>query len=383
MHRMPSREEILTALEAVIDPELRRSIVELEMVRAIDVADGRVHVTVSLTTPGCPIRSHFETAVREAVGRLDGVAGVEVAFDVLSDQEKAGLQRKLGRQGGLPEGALAQVSNVICIGSGKGGVGKSTITANLAAALAADGKRVGVLDADVWGYSIPRMFGVGGRPAVSPQRKILPLDAHGVKIMSIGFFVEEDSAVVWRGPMLHKALTQFLEDVDWGELDFLLVDLPPGTGDVSMTLAQLLPQAKFLIVTTPQPVAQKVARRAAEMATKVDLEIAGVIENMAGFVTPSGERFTLFGEGGGQALADELDVPMLGKVPLTMPLREQSDAGTPLVFTDPDDPAAQAVRQAARGVIAMFPLELPILQMAAAAPAGGPSPTGMSLPMAG
>jgi len=380
---MPSREEILTALEAVIDPELRRSIVELEMVRAIDVADGRVHVTVSLTTPGCPIRSHFETAVRAAVGRLEGVAGVEVAFDVLSDQEKAGLQRKLGRQGGLPEGALAQVSNVICIGSGKGGVGKSTITANLAAALAADGKRVGVLDADVWGYSIPRMFGVGGRPAVSPQRKILPLDAHGVKIMSIGFFVEEDSAVVWRGPMLHKALTQFLEDVDWGELDFLLVDLPPGTGDVSMTLAQLLPQAKFLIVTTPQPVAQKVARRAAEMATKVDLEIAGVIENMAGFVTPSGERFTLFGEGGGQALADELDVPMLGKVPLTMPLREQSDAGTPLVFTDPDDPAAQAVRQAARGVIAMFPLELPILQMAAAAPAGGPSPTGMSLPMAG
>jgi len=172
---VPTREQITEALKAVIDPELRKDIVELEMVRAIDVADGRVHVTVSLTTPGCPIRSHFETAVREAVGRLDGVAGVEVAFDVLSDQEKAGLQRKLGRQGGLPEGALAQVSNVICIGSGKGGVGKSTITANLAAALAADGKRVGVLDADVWGYSIPRMFGVGGRPAVSPQRKILPL----------------------------------------------------------------------------------------------------------------------------------------------------------------------------------------------------------------
>src|SRR6478672_2423428 len=383
MDPMPSRDEILKALEAVIDPELRRSIVELEMVRSIDSADGLVRVTVSLTTPGCPIRSHFETAVQQAVGALDGVQPVEVGFDVLSDKEKAGLQKKLGRPGGLPEGALAQVSNVVCVGSGKGGVGKSTITANLAAALAADGKRVGVLDADVWGYSIPRMFGVGGRPAVSPQRKILPLDAHGVKIMSIGFFVEEDSAVVWRGPMLHKALTQFLEDVDWGELDFLLVDLPPGTGDVSMTLAQLLPQAKFLIVTTPQPVAQKVARRAAEMAHKVNLEIGGVVENMAGFVTPSGERFTLFGEGGGQALADELDVPMLGKVPLTMPLREQSDAGTPLVFTDPDDPAAQAVRQAARGVIAMFPLELPILQMAAAAPAGGPSPTGMSLPMAG
>jgi ATP-binding protein involved in chromosome partitioning len=382
MERMPSRDEILKALEAVIDPELRRSIVELEMVRSIDVADGHVRVTVSLTTPGCPIRSHFETAVRTAVGALDGVSRVEVGFDVLSDQEKQGLQRKLGRTGGLPEGALARVSNVLCIGSGKGGVGKSTVTANLAAALAAEGKKVGVLDADVWGYSIPRMFGVAGRPPVSAERKIMPLEAHGVKVMSIGFFVEEDSAVVWRGPMLHKALTQFLEDVDWGELDFLLVDLPPGTGDVSMTLAQLLPQAKYLLVTTPQPVAQKVARRAAEMAHKVDLEIGGVVENMAAFVTPDGERYTLFGEGGGQALAEELDVPLLAKIPLTMPLREQSDAGLPLVFIDPDDPAAQAVRHAARGVVAMFPLELPILQaVAPAAPA--PTPTGMSLPMAG
>jgi ATP-binding protein involved in chromosome partitioning len=382
MNGMPSRDEILKALEAVIDPELRRSIVELEMVRSIDAADGLVRVTVSLTTPGCPIRSHFETAVRTAVGALPGVERVEVGFDVLSDKEKAGLQQKLGRPGGLPEGALAQVSNVVCIGSGKGGVGKSTITANLAAALTADGKRVGVLDADVWGYSIPRMFGVSGRPPVSPERKIMPLEGHGVKVMSIGFFVEEDSAVVWRGPMLHKALTQFLEDVEWGELDFLLVDLPPGTGDVSMTLAQLLPQAKFLIVTTPQPVAQKVARRAAEMAHKVDLEIGGVIENMATFVTPSGERFALFGEGGGQALADELDVPLLANVPLTMPLREQADAGEPLVFTDPDDPAAQAVRHAARGLMAMFPVELPILQ-ATAPPAPVAAPTGMSLPMAG
>ncbi|MGZ4278212.1 MAG: Mrp/NBP35 family ATP-binding protein, partial [Solirubrobacteraceae bacterium] len=343
---MPSRDQILKALEAVIDPELRRSIVELEMVRSIDVADGQVHVTVSLTTPGCPIRGHFQTAVAQAVGALEGVKGVNVSFDVLSDTEKAGLQKKLGRPGGLPEGALAQVSNVVCVGSGKGGVGKSTVTANLAAALADEGKKVGVLDADVWGYSIPRMFAVGGRPQVSPERRIMPLESHGVKIMSIGFFVEEDSAVVWRGPMLHKALTQFLEDVDWGELDFLLVDLPPGTGDVSMTLAQLLPQARFVIVTTPQPVAQKVARRAAEMATKVDLEIGGVIENMAGFVTPGGERFQIFGEGGGQQLADELDVPLLGKVPLTMPLREAADAGTPLQISDPDDPASQAIHQA-------------------------------------
>src|SRR3954452_1698339 len=391
MDGMPSREEILKALEAVMDPELRRSIVELEMVRSIDSADGLVRVTVSLTTPGCPIRSHVETAVQQAVGALAGVQRVQVGFDVLSDKEKAGLQQKLGRPGGLPEGALAQAANVVCIGSGKGGVGKSTVTANLAAALTADGKRVGVLDADVWGYSIPRMFGVSGRPPVSPQRKIMPLEAHGVKVMSIGFFVEEDSAVVWRGPMLHKALTQFLEDVEWGELDFLLVDLPPGTGDVSMTLAQLLPEAKFLLVTTPQPTAQKVARRAAEMAHKVSLDIAGVVENMSGFTTPGGERFQLFGEGGGQELADELDVPLLGKVPLTMPLREQADAGAPLVGTDPDDAAAQAIRQAARGLIALMPVELPIL---AAAPAGTPAspievippgqkPSGISLPMAG
>jgi ATP-binding protein involved in chromosome partitioning len=380
---MPSRDEILKALESVIDPELRRSIVELDMVRRVDVSDGVVAVTVSLTTPGCPVRSHFQTAVAQAVRALGGVTRVDVDFDVLSDTQKADLQRKLGR-GGLPAGALARVANVVCVGSGKGGVGKSTTTANLAAALAAEGKRVGVLDADVWGYSIPRMLGVSGRPPVSAERKIVPLQAHGVSVMSIGFFVEEDAAVVWRGPMLHKALTQFLEDVEWGELDFLLVDLPPGTGDVSMTLAQLLPQAKFLIVTTPQPTAQRVARRSAEMAHKVSLDIAGVVENMAGFVTPGGERFPIFGEGGGQALADELDVPLLGKIPLTMPLRAQSDAGEPLVLSDPDDPAAQAIRQVARGLVALFPVELPILQTAgpAAGPAA-PAPAGISLPMAG
>jgi len=382
---MPTDEQILKALEVVIDPELRKSIVELGMVRSIEQGDdGKVAVIVSLTTAGCPIRNHFETAVAEAVGGLDGVTGVSVSFDVLSDTEKGELQRKLGR-GSLPEGALAQVSNVVCIGSGKGGVGKSTITANIAAALAAEGKSVGVLDADVWGYSIPRMFGVTGRPPVSPERKIVPLEAGGVKIMSIGFFVEEDAAVVWRGPMLHKALTQFLEDVEWGQLDFLLVDLPPGTGDVSMTLAQLLPQAQFVIVTTPQQTAQKVARRSADMANKVNLEVAGVIENMAGFVTPDGERYQIFGEGGGQELADEIQVPLIAKVPLTMPLREQADAGLPLVISDPDDPAAQAIRQAARGLIAIFPTELPMLQAAMpddAAGADGPEPVGMTLPMA-
>jgi ATP-binding protein involved in chromosome partitioning len=381
---MPSRDEISSALERVIDPELRKNIVELGMVRSIDIGEGGVvDVTVSLTTAGCPIRNHFQTAVAREAATVEGVTHVNVAFDVLSSGEKATLQQKLGR-GSLPEGALAQVANVVCIGSGKGGVGKSTLTANIAAALTADGKKVGILDADVWGYSIPRMFGLGGqRPPVSAERKILPLESHGVKVMSIGFFVQEDQAVVWRGPMLHKALTQFLEDVDWGELDYLLVDLPPGTGDVSMTLSQLLPQATFLIVTTPQPTAQRVARRAAEMASKVDLEICGIVENMAGFTTPDGQRFPIFGEGGGQELADELDVPLLGKVPLTMPLREQADAGVPLVVTDPDDPAAQAARSVARGLVALTPVELPVLQAPAPEPIAAPAPKGMSLPMAG
>jgi ATP-binding protein involved in chromosome partitioning len=383
---MPTEDDIRGALEAVIDPELHRSIVELDMVRSIDIsANGVVDVTVSLTTPGCPIKGHFQTTVAQAVSALDGVTHVNVYFDVLDERQKAALQRKLGRGGPLPAGALAQVANVLCIGSGKGGVGKSTLTANLATALAAEGKRAGVLDADVWGYSIPRMYGLGAtRPAVSAQRRIIPLEAHAIKVMSIGFFVGEDEAVVWRGPMLHKALTQFLQDVDWGALDYLLVDLPPGTGDVSMTLAQLLPQAKFLIVTTPQPTAQKVARRAAQMAHKVDLEIGGVIENMSAFTTPSGERFAIFGHGGGQELADELDVPLLGSVPLTMPLREQADGGVPLVIEDPDDPAAQAIRQVARGLIAIAPAApvappvLPIVQVGAPAAAAATASAGAS-----
>jgi ATP-binding protein involved in chromosome partitioning len=382
MNHMPTSAQVTEALRSVIDPELRRDIVELEMVRSIDVhPNGVVDVMVSLTTPGCPIRSHFETGVAQAIRELEGVTGVNVTFDVLSGDEKTALGRKLGR-GGLPEGALAQVKNVICIGSGKGGVGKSSVTANLAAALAADGKQVGILDADVWGYSQPRMLGVGAeRPKVNADRKLIPIAAHdGISVMSIGFFVEQDAAVVWRGPMLHKALQQFLEDVAWGELDYLLIDLPPGTGDVSMTLAQLLPQAKFLIVTTPQPVAQRVAARSAEMAAKLKLEIAGVIENMSGFVTPGGERFQIFGEGGGQLLAEQLDVPLLAKIPLTMPLREQSDSGLPLVMANPDDPAAQALRHGARGLIALSPIELPVMQ--APAPAAAPKPAGMSLPMA-
>jgi ATP-binding protein involved in chromosome partitioning len=381
---VPTKDQITEALRAVIDPELRRSIVDLGMVRSIAIGEeGAVDVVVSLTTPGCPIRAHFERAVVERVSSLDGVTRVGVGFDVLSDDEKGALQRSLGRSG-LPEGALAQVKNVICVASGKGGVGKSTMTSNLAAALAAEGRSAGALDADVYGYSIPRMLGTEGRPDVNAERKIIPLDGPGgVKVMSIGFFVEPDAAVVWRGPMLHKAIQQFLEDVAWGELEYLLLDLPPGTGDVSMTLAQLLPQAKVVIVTTPQPAAQAVAARAAEMAAKVDLEVLGVIENMSGFVTPDGQRFTIFGEGGGQLLADDLDVPLLGKVPLSEELRAHADGGTPLVLSQPDSPAAQAIRDAARGIVAATPQELPVMQAAPAMAAPAATVSGTELPMAG
>src|SRR5436853_1861642 len=363
---MPTQEQIRESLKVVIDPELRHNIVDLGMVRSIEpVEGGRVNIVVSLTTPGCLVRSHFQKAVKQAVGALDGVSEVAVGFDVLSEPEKQTLQGRLTtRQGPLPNGALAAVKNIVCVGSGKGGVGKSTVTANLACALQAEGKAAAALDADVWGYSIPRMLGVHGKPVVNRDRKIVPLTAaNGARAMSIEFFLDrEDQAITWRGPMLHKAIRQFLEDVEWGELDYLLLDLPPGTGDVSMTLAQLLPQARIVIVTTPQPAAQKVAQRAAETAKRFDLEIAGVVENMSGFTTPSGERFTIFGEGGGQLLADELDVPLLGKIPLQEELRVAADEGEPLVIRDPDAPAAQAIAHAARGLIAATPTRLATLQ---------------------
>ena len=379
----PTRDEVRAALRGVVDPELHQNIVDLGMVRAVEYpAPGEVAVTVSLTTAGCPIRSHFQKAVVRTVSGLPGVGRVRVDFDVLSEREKEDLKERVGRTDGLPDGALAAVKNVICIGSGKGGVGKSTTTANLTAALFAEGKRAAALDADVWGYSIPRMLGVHGKPKVSERRRILPLVVHGgIKAISIEFFLEgRDQAVVWRGPMLHKAIRQFLEDVEWGELDYLLIDLPPGTGDVSMTLAQLLPQSRFVIVTTPQPAAQQVARRAAETARRFDLEIAGVIENMSGFVTPNGERYTIFGEGGGQLLADDLDVPLLGKVPLQEELRVGADEGVPLVLEDPDAPASQALFHAARGLIAATPQELAVLQPPARPDI--PPPSGVALPMA-
>jgi ATP-binding protein involved in chromosome partitioning len=340
---MPTTEQIRKALEVVIDPELHRSIVELDMIRRIELgADGEVSVTVSLTTAGCPIRGHFQSSVRDAVMGLEGVSAVSVDFDVLDDEQKAALRAKLGG-GDLPSGALAAVENVVCVGSGKGGVGKSTLTANLAAALAAEGRRVGVLDADVWGYSIPRMLGLGAqRPEVSAKRKIIPLQAGGIAVMSIGFFVEEDAAVVWRGPMLHKALKQFLEDVEWGALDFLLIDLPPGTGDVALSLIQTAPITGAVVVTTPSEVALEDARKAVLMFQQVKVELLGIIENMSFLVIPeSGQKLDIFGQGGGERTAEAMGVPFLGSLPLEARVRIGGDTGRPVALAGPDDASSR------------------------------------------
>ncbi len=341
---IPDRDAILKALESVVDPELHRPVTELEMVRDVVVADGgHVDVTIALTVAGCPLRSSFQDQVQRFVGAVAGVMSVALSFDVMSPEEKAALSARL--RGGRPEKtiSLAPGTRVVAIASGKGGVGKSTLTANLAAALAARGERVGVLDADVYGHSIPHMLGVHQRPVVV-DTMIVPPVRGALKLMSIGFFLDDNSPVMWRGPMLHRALEQFLSDVHWGELDTLVVDMPPGTGDVSISLGQLLPRAEVLVVTTPQPAAQQVAVRAAQMAGKVGMRVVGVAENMS-YLVGTGQE--LFGAGGGQRLADEIGVPLLGKVPFDPLLREAADEGTPVLETAPGSEAAVAIEQLA------------------------------------
>jgi ATP-binding protein involved in chromosome partitioning len=338
----PNRDEIHKALEQVIDPELRRSVVELDMVREIRIDGGDVVVTIALTVAGCPLRASFEEQVAQALAPVAGVERVALEFDVMSPEEKATLSSKL--RGGVTERtkgiSLDRSTRVIAIASGKGGVGKSSLTVNLAAAFAAEGQQVGILDADVYGHSIPHLLGIRQRPVVV-DRMIVPPVSHGMKLMSIGFFLDDNSPVMWRGPMLHRALEQFLSDVHWGELDTLVVDMPPGTGDVSISLGQLLPRAEAIVVTTPQRLAQEVAARAALMAQKTNMRLIGVLENMSGDV---------FGSGGGRELADELHVPFLGSVPLDPALRAAGDAGEPLVTTDPTAAAAEAIGHVAEAI---------------------------------
>jgi ATP-binding protein involved in chromosome partitioning len=351
------------ALRPVQDPELHRSIVDLGMVKRIAVALPAVDVTVALTVAGCPLRAEIDRRVRDTVTALDGVETVNLEFTVMTDEERtavrqtlvgdpaatAGSQPAHGHAQGrtIPFADPANRTRCLLVASGKGGVGKSSITTNVAVALALEGKRVAVVDADVWGFSIPRMLGVD-RPPVVIEQMLVPPEAHGVRCISMGFFAEEDQAVIWRGPMLHKALEQFLTDVFWDEPDYLLVDLPPGTGDIAISLAQFLPRGEMVLVTTPQPAAQKVAQRAAFMAEKVNLQVLGVIENMSWFTGDDGTRYELFGSGGGEALAMRIGVPLIGQVPLVPDLREGADTGRPVVVTDPDGEAARAILAIAR-----------------------------------
>jgi ATP-binding protein involved in chromosome partitioning len=342
----PDRDEILKALEGVIDPELRRPVTELDMVRDVVVDGGAVTVTIALTVAGCPLRSSFQDQVSQHVGGVEGVESVRLDFDVMSPEEKAALSTKL--RGGRPEKGLSldPGTRVVAVASGKGGVGKSTLTASLAAALALRGEQVGVLDADVYGYSIPHMLGLHQRPIVVDKMIVPPVRGE-LKLMSIGFFLDENDPVMWRGPMLHRALEQFLSDVHWGELDTLVVDMPPGTGDVSISLGQLLPRAEVLVVTTPQPAAQQVAVRAAKMAQQTGMRLLGVVENMT-HLTGTGQE--LFGAGGGDALAAEIGAPVLGRIPLDPALREAADAGLAVNEAAPGSEAAAAVEELAAAV---------------------------------
>jgi ATP-binding protein involved in chromosome partitioning len=350
---MPTKEQVREALRNVLDPEIGKPIEDVGMLKDIVVDDGVVRVYVLLTIAGCPLKDRINADVTTAVHPiLDPGQHVEVILGEMNAEQRQGLVNQL--RGGAAAGPERQVfftegnTTVIAVASGKGGVGKSSVTANLAAALAAEGNRVGIVDVDVWGFSIPRMMGVTGRP-VAFNNMIMPLESHGVRIISMGFFVPEETPVIWRGPMLHKAVNQFLGDVYWGELDFLLADLPPGTGDVSISMAGFLPGAQMLVVTTPQEAARKVAERAGKMAEQTRLRVIGVIENMSYFVCPHcGEKTAIFGEGGGQLAADTLGVPLLGQIPLMPEIREGGDTGTPIVVSRPDSPAGEALREAAR-----------------------------------
>jgi ATP-binding protein involved in chromosome partitioning len=358
MTTAPTIDDVIEALRPVHDPELHRSIVDLGMVRDVEVSgSGAVSLTVVLTVAGCPLRNEIQKRVTDALETRPGVAGVSLQFGVMNDEERAyvrqvvhgdaaataGSQPAHGHAEGrtIPFAQPGSKTRPLLISSGKGGVGKSSVTTNLAVALAARGHSVGIVDADIYGFSIPRMLGADRDPVVIDQM-LLPPESYGVRCISIGYFVPDGQAVIWRGPMLHKALEQFLTDVFWDEPDFLLIDMPPGTGDIALSLSQYLPRAEVFVVTTPQPAAQKVARLSAAMAAKVNLPVRGVIETMSWFTGDDGKRYEIFGSGGGAELAAELDVPLLAQIPLVPSLREGGDDGRPIAAVDPDSEAGRA-----------------------------------------
>ena len=360
-----THDQIIDALRPVEDPELRRSIVDLGMVRDVRLGDdGSVGVLIALTVAGCPLRNEIQNRVGGAVTQVPGVTGFSLEFTVMTDQEREELRAKLGGGGhshaggqahghaegkAVPFNAPGNKTRPLLISSGKGGVGKSSVTVNLAVALASQGYSVGVVDADIYGYSVPRMLGTDRDPVVIDDM-LIPPENHGVRCISIGYFVPEGQAIIWRGPMLHKALEQFLADVFWDEPDFLLIDMPPGTGDIALSLSQYLPRGEVYVVTTPQPAAQKVAALSAAMAAKVNLPVKGIIENMSWFTGDDGKRYEIFGRGGGQLLADDLGVPLLGSLPLVPELREGGDNGNPITVADPESEVAKAFQAIAHRI---------------------------------
>ncbi|GAB7049878.1 Mrp/NBP35 family ATP-binding protein [Catenuloplanes indicus] len=349
---------VRAALATVDDPEIRRPITDLGMVGSLEIdGSGQVRVGILLTVSGCPLRDKLTSDITTAVGAVPGVTSVAIDFGVMSTEQRQELQQKLRGAGGqqqavIPFAQPGSRTRVYAVASGKGGVGKSSVTVNLAAALAAKGLSVGVIDADIYGHSVPRMLGADGKPT-RVEDMIMPPQAHGVKVISIGMFTAGNAAVVWRGPMLHRALEQFLADVYWGDLDVLLLDLPPGTGDVAISLAQLLPNAEILVVTTPQTAAAEVAERAGAIALQTHQRLVGVVENMSWLELPTGERMEIFGSGGGAAVAESLtrtvgaQVPLLGQIPLDTRVREAGDSGAPIVVSAPDAPAAAALQAVA------------------------------------
>jgi ATP-binding protein involved in chromosome partitioning len=355
--------DVHDALASVEDPELHRPITELNMVRGIVVRPDQVHVSIALTVPGCPLKAKINADVTSAIKTL-GTEQVFVDFTTMNDEERASLREHLHGGTVTSMGDVFAKSRVIAVSSGKGGVGKSSVSTNLAIALARRGKRTVIIDADVYGFSIPRMLGIDRKPVII-DRMIVPPEAHEVAVISIGFFAAENSPVIWRGPMLHKALTQFVTDVYWDNPDVVIIDMPPGTGDVSLTMAQFLPATEVVVVTTPQPVAQRVAQRAAYMARKVNLTVSGVIENMSWFTGRDGYRYDIFGSGGGELLAKELDVPLLGQIPLVPALREGGDRGVPIVVAEPESEAAQAIEGVVGNLLKIGPsrIQLPVLNV--------------------
>jgi ATP-binding protein involved in chromosome partitioning len=361
-----TEDQVIEALRPVEDPELHRSIVDLNMLRAVQIRDnGVVGVLIALTVPGCPLKGEITRRVSEAATQLDGVESIDLEFTVMTDDERETLRKSLHGDAGasagsnqahghaegreIPFAKNSSKTRPLMIASGKGGVGKSSVTTNLAVALAAQGYKVGVVDADIYGYSIPRMLGTDRDPVVIDEM-LIPPEMWGVRCISIGYFVPAGQAVIWRGPMLHKALEQFLTDVFWDEPDFLLIDMPPGTGDIALSLSQYLPRGEVFVVTTPQPAAQKVAAMSAAMAEKVNLPVRGVIENMSWFTGDDGKRYEIFGSGGGQELADDLGVPLLGRLPLTTALREGGDDGRPITAVDPESETAKAFHEMAHRI---------------------------------